>query len=164
MPDAQYRETESVRLSLKHFRQRKYLDVFKSLQDRTNIQLEDPLLTNLHQELVVNGSFKRAEEMMIEAADRGLFDTYIQSFHYKPLWRRLRSNSHRQGLHHHHHSHQMHVEEYPKHRGGHQMCIDTQGGYVYLMGGWDGSRDLADFWAYHISSQTWILISADTAM
>jgi hypothetical protein len=102
--------------------------------------------------------------MMIEAADRGLFDTYIQSFHYKPLWRRLRSNSHRQGLHHHHHSHQMHVEEYPKHRGGHQMCIDTQGGYVYLMGGWDGSRDLADFWAYHISSQTWILISADTAM
>ncbi|KAG0033127.1 hypothetical protein BGZ81_009343 [Podila clonocystis] len=43
------------------------------------------------------------------------------------------------------------------------MCIDTKDGYVYLMGGWDGARDLADFWAYHIPSQKWILISADTA-
>ncbi|KAG0343380.1 hypothetical protein BG005_002456, partial [Podila minutissima] len=159
-----FRETESVRLCLKHFRQRKLLDAFKALQERTNIQLEDPLLTRLHRELVVKGNFRRAEELMAEAADRGLFDEYIRAYDYKPIWKRLRSNSHRNGLHHHHHSHQSNtIEDSPRHRGGHQMCIDTSGGYVYLMGGWDGARDLADFWAYHIPSQKWILISADTA-
>ncbi|KAF9147139.1 Muskelin 1, intracellular mediator containing kelch motif [Linnemannia schmuckeri] len=160
-----FRETESVRLCLKHFRQRKLFDAFKALQERTHIQLEDPLLTKLHQELVLRGNFKRAEELIAEAAERGLFDEYIQTYDYKPIWKRLRSNSHRQGVHHHHHSHlSPHPEDSPRHRGGHQMCIDTKGGYVYLMGGWDGARDLADFWAYHISSQTWILISADTSL
>lgn len=128
------------------------------------MQLEDPLLTNLHQELVIDGNFKRAEELMMEAAEQGFFDDYIQSFNYKPIWKRLHSNEHRQGPLHHHHSHHTPLEEGPRHRGGHQMCIDTQGGYVYLMGGWDGSRDLADFWAYHIPSQAWILISADTSL
>ncbi|KAF9548799.1 Muskelin 1, intracellular mediator containing kelch motif [Mortierella hygrophila] len=160
-----FRETESVRLCLKHFRQRKLFDAFKALQERTHTRLEDPLLTKLHQELVLRGNFKRAEELIAEAAERGLFDQYIQAYDYKPIWKRLRSNSHRQGVHHHHHSHQSsHLEDSPRHRGGHQMCIDTKGGYVYLMGGWDGARDLADFWAYHIPSQTWILISADTSL
>ncbi|KAH7045094.1 Muskelin N-terminus-domain-containing protein [Linnemannia elongata] len=160
-----FRETESVRLCLKHFRQRKLFDAFKALQERTHTQLEDPLLTKLHQELVLRGNFKRAEELIIKAAERGLFDEYIQAYDYKPIWKRLRCNSHRQGVHHHHHSHQSsHLEDSPRHRGGHQMCIDTKGGYVYLMGGWDGARDLADFWAYHIPSQTWILISADTSL
>ncbi|KAK3843362.1 MAG: Muskelin N-terminus-domain-containing protein [Linnemannia gamsii] len=160
-----FRETESVRLCLKHFRQRKLFDAFKALQERTHTQLEDPLLTKLHRELVIRGNFKRAEELVAEVAERGLFDEYIQAYDYKPIWKRLRSNSHRQGVHHHHHSHQSsHVEDSPRHRGGHQMCIDTKGGYVYLMGGWDGARELADFWAYHIPSQAWILISADTSL
>lgn len=159
-----FRETESVRLCLKHFRQRQLMDAFKALQERTNIKLEDPLLSNLHQELVIKGNFKRAEELITEASEQGFFDAYIQSFNYKPIWRRLGPHNQRQGLHHHHHSHHTHVEESPRHRGGHQMCIDTQGRYVYLMGGWDGSRDLSDFWAYHIPSETWILISADTSL
>ncbi|KAF9571608.1 hypothetical protein EC968_000347 [Mortierella alpina] len=160
-----FRETESVRLCLKHFRQRKLFDAFKALQERTQIQLEDPLLTKLHQELVLRGNFKRAEELMMEAAERGLFDEYIRAYDYKPIWKRLGPNPPHQGVHHHHHSHQSsHMEKSPRHRGGHQMCIDTKRGYVYLMGGWDGARDLADFWAYHISSQTWILISADTSL
>ncbi|KAF9961135.1 hypothetical protein BGZ70_008355 [Mortierella alpina] len=160
-----FRETESVRLCLKHFRQRKLFDAFKALQERTQIQLEDPLLTKLHQELVLRGNFKRAEELMVEAAERGLFDEYIRAYDYKPNWKRLGPNAPHQGMHHHHHSHQsVHMEKSPRHRGGHQMCIDTKRGYVYLMGGWDGARDLADFWAYHIPSQTWILISADTSL
>ncbi|GJJ76870.1 muskelin [Entomortierella parvispora] len=160
-----FRETESVRLCLKHFRQRKLFDAFKALQERTHIELEDPLLTSLHRELVIKGNFKRAEELMGEAAERGLFDEYIQAYDYKPIWKRLRSNSHRQGTHHHHLPlYPIVPETAPRHRGGHQMCIDTKGGYVYLMGGWDGARDLADFWAYHIPTQKWILISSDTAL
>ncbi|KAG0046379.1 Muskelin 1, intracellular mediator containing kelch motif [Gryganskiella cystojenkinii] len=160
-----FREIESVRLCLKHFRQRKLFDAFKALQERTHIQLEDPLLTSLHRELVIKGNFRRAEELLTEAAERGLFDEYIQAYDYKPIWKRLRSNSHRQGAHHHHlQLHPTVVETAPRHRGGHQMCIDTKGGFVYLMGGWDGARDLADFWAYQISTQKWILISSDTSL
>ncbi|KAF9202779.1 Muskelin 1, intracellular mediator containing kelch motif [Haplosporangium sp. Z 27] len=159
-----FRETESVRLCLKHFRQRKLFDAFKALQERTNIQLEDNLLTRLHHELVIKGNFKQAEELMMEAAERGLFDEYIRSYDYKPIWKRLQSNSNRHGVHHHHHLHQAQIDDSPRHRGGHQMCIDALGGYVYLMGGWDGARELADFWAYSISSQKWILISNDTSL
>ncbi|KAF9929588.1 Muskelin 1, intracellular mediator containing kelch motif [Modicella reniformis] len=158
-----FRETESVRLCLKHFRQRKLFDVFEALQERTKIQLEDPLLAELHHEMVIKGNFRRAEELMMEAAERELFDTYIQSCSYKPIWKQLQPNSNHQELHL-LQSHQTHEEANPRHRGGHQMCIDTQGGYVYLMGGWDGSMDLADFWAYRIASQTWILISTDTSL
>jgi len=47
-----YRENEVIRLCLKHFRQRCYLDTFNSLQQLTNIKLEDQLLTDLHTNLV----------------------------------------------------------------------------------------------------------------
>ena len=33
---------------------------------------------------------------------------------------------------------------------------------LYLFGGWDGNRDLADFWAYDIASSKWRLLSLDT--
>ncbi|KAF9976699.1 Muskelin 1, intracellular mediator containing kelch motif [Actinomortierella ambigua] len=162
-----FRETESVRLCLKHFRQRKLTEAFRELQQRTQIPLEDPLLTELYDELVVKGNFKRAEELMVEAADRHMFDDYSKNYEYKPIWRRLwpkRRNGYHPQLHHHHQHLHPHPDEGPRQRGGHQMCIDTKGGFVYLMGGWDGTRELADFWAYHIPSQEWILISPDTTM
>jgi hypothetical protein len=33
---------------------------------------------------------------------------------------------------------------------------------LYLFGGWDGNRDLADFWAFDISSGKWRLLSLNT--
>ena len=33
---------------------------------------------------------------------------------------------------------------------------------LYLFGGWDGNRDLADFWAYDICQGKWRLLSLDT--
>ena len=47
----QHREKETIRLCLKHFRQHNYLEVFESLQKKTKIQLEHPLLTQV-QELI----------------------------------------------------------------------------------------------------------------
>ncbi|KAG0231646.1 hypothetical protein BGW42_008722 [Actinomortierella wolfii] len=104
---------------------------------------------------------------MVEAANRNMFEEYSKNFEYKPIWRRLwpkRRQNYRPQLHHHHQHLHPHPDEGPRQRGGHQMCIDTKGGFVYLMGGWDGTRDLADFWAFHIPSQEWILISPDTTM
>ncbi|KAG0246046.1 hypothetical protein BGX31_004699 [Mortierella sp. GBA43] len=76
-----FRETESVRLCLKHFRQRQLMDAFKALQERTNIKLEDPLLSNLHQELVIKGNFKRAEELITEASEQGQGGPSARSCH-----------------------------------------------------------------------------------
>ena len=50
----------------------------------------------------------------------------------------------------------------PGMRGGHQMCIDTDNSILYLLGGWDGIQDLADFWAFHCNSGNWECLSIDT--
>lgn len=48
-------------------------------------------------------------------------------------------------------------------RGGHSMCIDTQDSVVYMFGGWDGQRNLDDFWSYDIKKDQWKLIQPATA-
>lgn len=50
----------------------------------------------------------------------------------------------------------------PGMRGGHQMVLDSAGRTIYLFGGWDGTRDLSDFWQYDLMKRKWRLISADT--
>ena len=42
------------------------------------------------------------------------------------------------------------------------MCIDTESQIIYLMGGWDGNDDLADFWMFDIKNKIWRMISRDT--
>ena len=41
------------------------------------------------------------------------------------------------------------------------MCIDVEDKIIYLIGGWDGSKDLADFWAYSIKDGQWKCFSED---
>ena len=60
----QYREREAIRLCLKHFRQKNYTEVFESLQKKTRIQLEDPLLTELHRALVIHGDYAESEQII----------------------------------------------------------------------------------------------------
>ena len=50
----------------------------------------------------------------------------------------------------------------PGMRGGHQMCIDTENSVLYLLGGWNGIQDLADFWAFHCKTGKWECLSVDT--
>ncbi|KAI8849074.1 Muskelin N-terminus-domain-containing protein [Chytridium lagenaria] len=142
-----YRESEVVRLCLKHFRQRNYLESFSSLQERTQIQLEDDILANLHKSLVLNGDFDTAEQLIQQAADRDLFQEYISGCPYNAAWKRITPPE---------------GTENPCMRGGHQMCIDVDAGMIYLFGGWDGSKDLSDFWSFNISTRRWTCISPDT--
>lgn len=51
---------------------------------------------------------------------------------------------------------------HPGNRGGHQMVIDSANQNIYLFGGWDGHRDLNDFWCFNIASMQWELISLNT--
>ena len=83
---AQYREREAIRLCLKHFRQRNYTEVFSSLQKRTRVQLEAPLLTELYEALVERADFPGAEAVLDRAHHDGLFSEYIDQHEYRPEW------------------------------------------------------------------------------
>ncbi|XP_076052997.1 muskelin 1 [Oratosquilla oratoria] len=145
-----YREREAIRLCLKHFRQQNYSEAFESLEKRTKVTLEDPLLTRLHNLLVRDGDFDMCESLVEKAACDGLFQQFISQQDYKPCWTPIIPALH-QG-----------AKERPGMRGGHQMCVDTSSQTIYLFGGWDGMKDLSDLWAFHVPSQEWTCISKDT--
>lgn len=79
----QYREQEAIRLCLKHFRQHNYTEAFESLQKKTRIALEHPMLTHLHERLVLRGDFDACEEL-IDKAVRGTSPS-VSSYGYVPL-------------------------------------------------------------------------------
>lgn len=82
----QQREVEIIRLCLKHFRQQGYDTVFKALQEQTHVRLEHPLISELHQCLVVNGEFEKAEKFIHDCIDEGLMDEYLNRQDYKHAW------------------------------------------------------------------------------
>lgn len=149
-----YREREAIRLCLKHFRQRHYMDAFHELSKKTKVSLEHHLLTELHDLLVVNGDYERCESVVRSACEDGLFDQYISQQNYKPVWMPIQAVSTSSKLN--------NVDVRPGMRGGHQMCMDTSTEMIYLFGGWDGNCDLADMWSYHVLSQEWICLSKNT--
>ncbi|KAG1683384.1 Muskelin [Nymphon striatum] len=146
-----YREKEAIRLCLKYIRQNNYVDVFKLLQSKSKVQLEDPLLTHLHDVLVLKGDYEQCEEIMERSAEEGLFSSYLSQQKYKPTWKAivtpcLPGENNRPGM-----------------RGGHQMCMDVRTETIYLFGGWDGAQDLADLWSFHVPSSHWTCLSQNTA-
>ena len=42
------------------------------------------------------------------------------------------------------------------------MSIDMEAQVIYLLGGWDGMVDLADFWSFSVESAQWTCLSHDT--
>ncbi|KAI9353852.1 Muskelin N-terminus-domain-containing protein [Obelidium mucronatum] len=113
---------------------RNYLDAFECLQNRTQLQLEDPLLTELHSCLVINGDFAAAEEIIQQGYKRNMFSEYVHEYSYKPEWRR-------EGI----------------------KCVSIQRvALIYIFGGWDGQKDLSDFWSFNVISKQWTCISLDT--
>jgi hypothetical protein len=141
---------------MKHFRQRHLLDAFHALQLQTGVCFEDPILTDLHRCIVLDGDFDSAEQLVHMSNEKHLFDECISDYPYKPVWKRIYAPAGTQA---------------PCMRGGHQMCIDVEvipssthnkGGKIYLFGGWDGSKDLADFWCFDQEKSSWNCISMDT--
>ncbi|XP_063142830.1 muskelin isoform X5 [Rattus norvegicus] len=149
---SKYREQEAIRLCLKHFRQHNYTEAFESLQKKTKIALEHPMLTDMHDKLVLKGDFDACEELIEKAVNDGLFNQYISQQEYKPRWSQIIPKSTKGDG----------EDNRPGMRGGHQMVIDVQTETVYLFGGWDGTQDLADFWAYSVKENQWTCISRDT--
>uniref|UniRef100_A0A1B0CC51 Muskelin N-terminal domain-containing protein n=2 Tax=Lutzomyia longipalpis TaxID=7200 RepID=A0A1B0CC51_LUTLO len=141
------REVEIVRLCLKHFRQQGYESAFRCLQDQTNVLLEHPMMSNLHDALVIRGDFQETEGFMEQCVEDGLLDGYLARQDYKASWELQDVTE---------------TENRPGMRGGHQLVIDNQNGLIYLYGGWDGFEDLSDLWCYSIKSNVWRLIHANS--
>lgn len=40
------------------------------------------------------------------------------------------------------------------------LCLISES--LYLFGGWDGNRDLSDFWVFSVPSKEWTCLSSDT--
>ncbi|KAI8967128.1 Muskelin N-terminus-domain-containing protein [Mycotypha africana] len=145
-----YIELETIRLCLKHFRQKNMMSLYDMLQQSTKVQLEHPLVHQLHKSIVIEGDFDKAEHLILEAdKEMNIFKSYVEQAKYKAHWQWMNATND--------------DGDAPCARGGHQMCIDVENDKIYLLGGWDGTRELADFWCYHIPSQRWKLISSDTS-
>ncbi|GAN02525.1 muskelin [Mucor ambiguus] len=145
-----YKELETIRLCLKHFRQKNMMDVYATLQKSSSIELEDPLVEQLHQSVVVDGDFEAAERMIRDADEKNIFRSYVENARYLPTWQKLFASND--------------DGDAPCGRGGHQLCVDADREKIYLFGGWDGNRDLSDFWCYHIKDNRWKLLSTDTTL
>eukprot|EP00794_Sanderia_malayensis_P006101 gene6101-6805_t len=101
---------------------------------------------------VEKGDFGKAESIIEQAAEDGLFQHFIAEQEYEPKWNPivpLNENGEETTC-------------QPGMRGGHQMCIDAENSIIYLLGGWDGMQDLSDFWAFHCTTGQWQCISTDT--
>ncbi|KAL8596859.1 hypothetical protein ACOMHN_060667 [Nucella lapillus] len=150
-----YREREAIRLCLKHFRQRHYMEAFEELKKKTKVSLEHPLLTELHENLVLKGDYDDCERVIKQACNEGLFNQYLSQQDYKPMWTPIQPQPHS--------SKDPMTESRPGMRGGHQMCIDVNSETIYMFGGWDGQDDLDDMWAFHVPTLEWTCLCKHTA-
>ncbi|KAJ3773011.1 Muskelin N-terminus-domain-containing protein [Lentinula raphanica] len=145
----QFRETRVMQHILKHLRQRRLLTPYNSILAQTGIQLEHPLVTKLYESIVLAGDWDKAENILQNISEAGLFDQYLQSSQPRAIWREIHDTDANGDI--------------PSVRGGHAMCIDSQRGYIYLFGGWDGQKSLNDFWRYDIKQQRWAILSHNTS-
>ncbi|KAJ6594243.1 Muskelin N-terminus-domain-containing protein [Mycena capillaripes] len=145
----QYRETTAMRYVLKHLRQRRFLGPYNAILARCGLQVEDPLVTELHDSVVLQGNWAKAEQNIQRMSQIDLFDAYRNSRQCHSVWRRL-SGKDANG-------------DVPCPRGGHAMCVDSVSGTIYLFGGWTGKKSLEDFWAYDIKLEKWHVLSYGTS-
>ncbi|KAK7049330.1 hypothetical protein VNI00_005931 [Paramarasmius palmivorus] len=133
----EYRESQALRYLLKHLRQRRLLSPYHAILSRvgTSLQPEHPLASELHSSVVLHGDWSRAEDILDEMSEQGLFSSYLEQQSPHIIWTKLPDG--------------------PSPRAGHAMCMDQESGLIYLFGGWNGQKNLDDFWVYEIQKREW---------
>src|ERR1700761_7715188 len=137
-----------MRYVLKHLRQHRFLTPYNSILSRCGLQVEDPLVTELHENVVLQDNWAKAEQIIQRMSQTDLFDEYRNSNQCRSVWKRLHGKDANGDV--------------PSPRGGHAMCIDHAGGTIYLFGGWNGTNSLDDFWAYDIKQDKWRVLCYST--
>lgn len=82
-----------MRLCLKHFRQQGYNRAFTALQEQTKVQLENSLITDLHQTLVEQGDYEKTETFISDCIKNSMMDGYLRRQDYRHIWRQQQTNS-----------------------------------------------------------------------
>ncbi|GAB1521573.1 hypothetical protein RhiTH_004670 [Rhizoctonia solani] len=145
-----HKETLALHLILKHLRRSNFLDAHTSLLAQTGLRTEHPKITQLHDSLVLNADLVTTEALVKSiAGEEGLFEHCARVSPPACVWKRITPGGD--------------SGRTPVGRGGHQLCLDVERGVIYLFGGWDGSKNLSDFWSYTTSTNQWKLIHEDTA-
>ncbi|OWA52837.1 Muskelin [Hypsibius exemplaris] len=144
---ASFRQETAFRMCLKMFRDMGLDECFETLQKNVPaVSLEHPFLTDLYDAVVKRGAFEEAEILIDKAAQNDFLKSITAEQKAVPVWTEILPGS----------------GASPGMRGGHQMVLDSAAQMIYLYGGWDGARDLSDFWQYDLLRKKWILISTDT--
>lgn len=140
-------------LTLKFLRDRGMMQEFTSLKQRiesssSDFKFEHPLITKLHQSLVVEGDYDAAQACLHEMAEAGIFDDTLHSATPGLQWE-LIDDSERL-------SSTEENENRPCPRSGHQMLFvpphEGDGAALYLFGGFNGHSSLADFWRFDLEA------------
>jgi hypothetical protein len=92
-----------------------------------------------------NASFADSNSSINSAAS--LFTSYVSRSMPKAGWTRILATDN--------------DGDSPCGRGGHEMELDSEKGIIWLYGGWDGTKDLCDLWAYYIHEARWRCLSRD---
>jgi len=145
----QFRETQVLRHMLKYLRQRRLLTPYNSVLSRSGLQIEHPLVSKLHESIVLRGNWEQAIDLLSDISNAGLFDSFLHLCQPYAVWKRIHDTDDNGNV--------------PPLRGGHAMCIDHVNGLIYLYGGWDGVKSLDDFWVYDIKKSRWSIISQVTS-
>lgn len=85
------KEQQTTRLILKFLRQQNHLEAFNALQTTSGIQLEAPVVTQLHK-LIKENCFKEAEKLLIDIFNHEphIFDQYLhENVPYQVQWTKL---------------------------------------------------------------------------
>ncbi|KAI8326736.1 Muskelin N-terminus-domain-containing protein, partial [Choanephora cucurbitarum] len=170
-----YKEMETFRLCLKYFRQKNMMDVYSLLQKKVNMDLEHPLISNLHDAIVIQGDFKQAETILLKQINNRLLVIMLDMLPIhlfgKPVTALNNDGdapSPRDG----------HQTCGPSARSCHSICFDPTRKSIYVLGKYIKAKPLsissladrpfygyeADFYQYFIELDRWIKISENTMM
>ncbi|CRK95856.1 CLUMA_CG009303, isoform A [Clunio marinus] len=142
------KEKTTIRLILKHLRNKGYLEAFHALSGETNIQLEDEEITELYRCLVDDGDFKKVENIMEKLVNEGNIDEYIAKQKYKATYKELNTESDNNG-------------NRPKSRNNAAYTFDRNRQLIYMFGGSDETNELNDFWVFDLKKNEWSEIESE---
>lgn len=158
------KEKTTVRLILKHLRNKGHFEAFQALTRETNIQLEDPEITDLYQCLVDFGNFEKVESIMEKLIDGeflsqnplraylnrhppdGHVEEFIARQKYKAKFTELKTN--------------VDGADRPKPRSQAAFAYDEAHQLIYMFGGTDDTNELNDFWVLDLKKNEWRAIES----
>lgn len=69
------------------------MDIYNLLQEKSNIELEHPLIGQLHKAVVMEGDFEAAEQIVLNAESQGIFKCYVEEAKYLPTWYKINASN-----------------------------------------------------------------------